>query len=279
MSMKKSQSIRRNNIYFHHSISTHTTEKFALHCHNFYEVYFFITGNARYLVEGIEYRPEPYSMLLIAPNVFHGVSIQSEHPYERYSAHFLPEALHENNRETLLTPFHQATIYYNQIDDFHISNYFEMLLACRDMEPRLQKLAMQARLESMLAQVVHLQKSSENSPRIRSKTSYSPHRLVIYINNHLQEPLSLSQLSGLFYIGKNQLNHTFRQATGTTINRYINQKRATLARQYILEGMSPSSACVQAGFQDYSNFFRTYKKIHGYSPAETKSASIWADRN
>ena len=262
--------MKTSNIYMHHRISTDITERFALHCHNFYEVYFFIRGNTHYFVEGVEYHPEPYSMLLVSSNVLHGVSVQTEHPYERFSVHFLPEILHENNRELLLSPFKLPTIYYNQIDDFNFNHYFDSMLSCEKMDAGLQMTAIQSRLESLLSQIVYMQKQSEISPEIRSKTSYAPHKLILYINNHLQESLSLNHLESLFFIGKNQLNRSFQEVTGTTIHRYINQKRAALARQYILEGMSPAAASIQSGFQDYSNFFRTYKKIYGYAPGETR---------
>jgi len=277
--MKTNRELRNNDILFHHSISTRRSEEFELHCHNYYEVYFFISGDARYLVEGVEYRPEPYSLLLMAPNVFHGIFLNSSSPYERYALHLLPSFLPQGSEKLLLSPFHQKQIYYTKTESFHMESYFEALLQCCDMEGELQNIAVQARVEALLSQIVHLQRESIHLPEQKRRGSYTPNQMISYINEHIREPLSLDDLSLVFYIGKNQLNRTFRVASGTTINRYINQKRATMARQYILDGLPPSEACRLSGFQDYSNFFRAYKKIHGYSPADTRNTSLWTTQN
>lgn len=56
-------------------------------------VYYFIRGDVSYLVEGRQYTPTPQSILIMSPNVFQGVKINSEATYERYALHFLPNVL------------------------------------------------------------------------------------------------------------------------------------------------------------------------------------------
>jgi AraC-like DNA-binding protein len=43
-------------------------------------------------------------------------------------------------------------------------------------------------------------------------------------------------------------------------------KRIALAKQYLIEGYNVSESCELSGFNDYSNFIRTFKNITGYSP-------------
>ena len=42
-------------VNFGYSDSIYTTPDYDLHCHNFYEVYFFLEGDVDYLVEGVSY--------------------------------------------------------------------------------------------------------------------------------------------------------------------------------------------------------------------------------
>ena len=120
--MEKKIEFWNENISFGYTESREMTTKYDLHCHNFYEIYFFVEGDVDYLVEGTYYKPEPGSLLLFAPNAFHGVKINSRAPYKRYTLHFdqnllLPErrsflmrALPEGNKESW------GTIYYRKED-------------------------------------------------------------------------------------------------------------------------------------------------------------------
>ena len=67
--------LSKDHISFSYNESAYTTDRHDLHCHNFYEIYFFMDGTVDYLVEGRRYTPTPASLLLLSPNVFHGVKI------------------------------------------------------------------------------------------------------------------------------------------------------------------------------------------------------------
>ena len=57
----------------------------ALHHHDFYEMYLFISGNVHYSVESRNYRLSPGDILLISPNELHQPTFGSEQqPYERF---------------------------------------------------------------------------------------------------------------------------------------------------------------------------------------------------
>lgn len=50
--------------------------------------------------------------------------------------------------------------------------------------------------------------------------------------------------------------------------RYKSRKRVTKVRELCAEGMSIGDAAAQAGFNDYSSFYRAYQKEYGTSPRE-----------
>ena len=76
-----------------------------MHCHNSYEIYYMITGNVEYLLEGRPYRPRPGSLLVIAPGCFHGLRVLDGNEYHRIRLHFAGEILSDRERELLLQPF------------------------------------------------------------------------------------------------------------------------------------------------------------------------------
>jgi AraC-like DNA-binding protein len=90
----------------------------------------------------------------------------------------------------------------------------------------------------------------------------------------LTEPFSLDHISEHFFISKHHLNKLFRLATGTTIYDYLLYKRVIYAQQLLIDGLNASEAALEAGFKDYSSFYRAYTKFLGHSPAKDREASF-----
>jgi AraC-like DNA-binding protein len=88
-----------------------------------------------------------------------------------------------------------------------------------------------------------------------------------YLEEHLRNELTLEGIAARFSVSKNYLNLLFRQTAGTTVNHYIRIKRLGLARQDILKGSNAQEAAYNAGFNDYSNFYRAYKTFYGSIPS------------
>ena len=90
--------------------------------------------------------------------------------------------------------------------------------------------------------------------------------VIQYINEHLNEQLKLDDLAERFYIDKYHLCRIFKHSTGYTLNRYINYKRLLLVRELHAQGQSLLEASTNAGFNNYSHFYRMYIKQNGESP-------------
>lgn len=91
-------------------------------------------------------------------------------------------------------------------------------------------------------------------------------QIIHYINGNLSGDLSITALSEKFYINKYYLMHKFKANTGFSIHSYVNNKRLQKSAALIKEGKSPSDAAGECGFNDYSNFVRTFSKMYGMSP-------------
>lgn len=247
--------------------SIETSGGYGIHCHIFYEIYYYISGDVRYLVEGQHYTLTPHSILLMAPGVLHGVRVEGTEPYERYACHFMPEILPESVREPLLEPFHRQEIFYAGIGEHRIDWFLDAVLECRDIEEPLQRTALEARMVSLLAK---LQGTAGHRAKRREPAGsgrYNMQEIISHINANLTKEISLPLLSERFYISPNHLNRLFREATGTTVTDYIHHKRIHLARQLMARGQGATEAALHAGFQDYSTFYRIHKKLAGCSPS------------
>ena len=90
--------------------------------------------------------------------------------------------------------------------------------------------------------------------------------ILSYINQNIQNPLTIEDLSGHFYLSPSYLCRIFKSTTGMTINKYITAKRITLSKSLLSEGCSVSETCEKCGFNDYSNFLKAFTKAVGISP-------------
>ena len=90
--------------------------------------------------------------------------------------------------------------------------------------------------------------------------------VIMYINEHLSETITLDFLSEKFFINKYHLCKLFKKNTGYTLSQYINHKRILLVRELHTQGQSLLEASTNAGFNNYSHFYRQYVKKTGMTP-------------
>ena len=276
--MTPDQTLNSEYISFSYNESQYTTDRHDLHCHNFYEIYFFMEGEVDYLVEGQLYRPTPGSLLLLSPNVFHGVRIVKNQTYRRISVHFHPDILTPHRRAVLLSAFphpqdlHRRQIFYENTDQFSLEFFFTSLMDCLNMPEHLQASLLPIRTEALLSQIINMTETLSPTSGELSAASLSHiiPEMIRYINNHLTDDITLDLLSARFFISKHHLNKIFRKATGTTVIDYLLHKRIAAAQQLLIEGASAQTACHQTGFRDYSSFYRSYTRILGHTPLQDR---------
>lgn len=270
----KSIHLNTDQVSFSYSTSREAMGEYSLHCHNFYEVYLFLEGDADYLVEGKQYRPSPGSLLLLSPHCFHGVRVNSDAPYRRYSIHFHPDLLSAERRPFLLSSFpsqdrQDAEIYFEQADRHGIVSCFEALADCAGQTEALQARLLPIYVEALLARIVSMSRTL-SAPAAGTGGADTVSDILLYLNRHVGEPVTLDQLCERFYISKHHLNKVFRRATGTTVFDYLLHKRVILAQELLINGLSAQEAAVRTGFGDYSSFYRSYCRILGHSPLKDR---------
>ncbi|MDD2362638.1 MAG: AraC family transcriptional regulator [Oscillospiraceae bacterium] len=260
-------------ILLHHSIDKRPNpEDFPMHAHDMCEIFYFMSGNSRYMVEGSEYPLEPGSLMLMRPAETHKLQIQADSPYERYAIHFSPGILkHADPQGKLLEAFFDRPLGQQNLyprSSFRSGYVHECLNDMKTMssDDYDRKLAILSYLFPILQEIrsAFLQKKQEAIPDVSHDVSKE---LVKYINYNLSSnELSLDMLSKHFLISKCQLNRIFKQATGSTIWDYVLIKRMMAARQMLIAGKPAYEACQACGFRDYSAFYRLYKKRFHVTP-------------
>ena len=110
----------------------------------------------------------------------------------------------------------------------------------------------------------------EGGDRIEVPASRKLRRAIIYIQNHISEPISLDTLSNVCHISKQQLIRYFKSELGTTPIAYINQLKVSRTKEYLQRHpeIPINEVCAELGFEDPLYFSRLFSKIYGESPSK-----------
>ncbi|HBN85991.1 MAG TPA: AraC family transcriptional regulator [Clostridiales bacterium] len=109
---------------------------------------------------------------------------------------------------------------------------------------------------------------SEKVCRYRSTNLNKLNKLLIYIEENYEHPLTTEDLAQTFNTSCSNLQHSFKKSTGRTLRDYINSVRIYNANQLIKNSdMSITEIALSVGFQDGNYFSRLYKKHKGISPS------------
>ena len=246
----------------------------ALHHHDFYEIYFFLSGNVQYNIESRSYLLTPGDVLLISPMELHQPMFGEEHRvYERIVLWIDKQFL-----EGFSLPGQEFTRCFDTTSPTHTNllrpegvsrQYLEFLLyqlmAEQDSGDTYSEIASMSFLAQVLISLNRLAAQTAATESVPASSS-AVYNVLGYINDHYSEDLTLDHLANQFFISKYHLSREFQRLVGTSVHRYIVQKRLVMAKQMLSEGKPSSEVYQLCGFGDYSNFYRAFKQEYQISP-------------
>lgn len=90
-----------------------------------------------------------------------------------------------------------------------------------------------------------------------------------YIQNHIEERLSLNNVAAIFGLSPNYLSVLFKKTCNIGFSEYIAQMKVSKAKSILLENdMKIYEVADQLGFESAFYFSRVFKKVEGISPRE-----------
>ncbi len=258
---------------FHYSDTS--LGKVSLHHHDFYECYYFISGDVTYMIEGKSYQLMPGDIILINSKELHQPIIHNrEVPYER-----IVIWLNKNFLNALCTEQAKLTrCFEDEKKENVIRTDVEAQQSIRAIMNKLLKLETysgmglellyRAYVTELLILLNNLLFFNTARHNILFEKSSLIEEIIDYINTHLEETITIEDLSQQFYLSRFHLLREFKKYSGTTLHKFIVQKKLILSKELILQGIPINQVYVQCGFGDYSNFFRAFKNEYGVTPKE-----------
>lgn len=251
------------------------TGAMAFHYHTFYEILYVLEGEYSSMVENQSYHLHKGDFLLIDQGVMHkyqpmaGTKENSKRIILWVTVNFLRSLSDEDL---------DLTECFRQQDSraWHFPIYYEEML-----RGFLLKLAMDGDSTGIRRAMdrgyltlffSHLNLLCTRKESLLSGEVVAEHPLVAkvsaYVEEHMEEPITLDQLSEHVNVSKYHFLRKFKELTGVTAHAFVMNKRLIRACELLQKGESIANVYQSTGFSDYSVFLRNFKAAFGISPGQ-----------
>ena len=263
----------------HHTVgeeASGSTTKYA-HRYTANMLLYFICGTGSIRIEGKQYDIHEGDIILVNPNELFCCTVDSNVYHERIVL-YVTDSVYDNfsfATPNLLAPFTDRdpgvgnripakAVQANGLDAL----LHTLLKLCQHPTPTSGLLSA-CKLAELLVQ---LKPASTHNPSAEISKHDNPliDDILVYINSHYQQDISLSAIADHFSFHKSYLSHLFTEQMGMSLWNYVILRRLNAFDELIRQGVPIEEACYQVGFQNYSNFFRLYKKYTGMTPIQFK---------
>jgi len=218
------------------------------HCHAQFEMIAVAEGDINVMLEGKSYRLKENQIIIIPPLSYHVITANEQGCYRRVTALFdlsaIPDALRSEftKRETNLAIAPSPCIE-------------KLRELCQKEEgtfyaPLVQSLMIQIFYDTLKEPKGHTVIEADD---FLQKT-------ITYIDKHLHEKILLDDLARHTARSKSSFCHLFEEKMNISPKQYILQKKLAVASKLIDQGVPHTVTAMQLGYENYSNFYRLYRK-------------------
>lgn len=228
-----------------------------IHCHAQFEIIAVLEGEISVLLEGNSYRLKDNQCAVIPPLAYHTVSANRRGQYKRITALFDSSAL----------PIPLESCFEG--NSLHISNASTaQIVRLKTVIDENNEAFYKPLADSLMMQMLYDCIKTTEKPA--SALSEQMQKVVDYVDANISRPITLDDLADCISVSKSSVCHIFKDNMQVSPKQYILQKRMALAKSLIRSGIAPTAVAIRVGYDNYSNFYRMYKKFFEESPAMAK---------
>ena len=250
------------------------------HVHDYYQLYFVTEGVLRHHLNG-EYRDlRPGDGFLLPPNLPHCIEKQSE------ACGFFALSFQRKFLSGHLPMVDDFLISLSQLEkplsgmtfpEYDVALLTQLLMKmtaeCANVQAGSWEILHQGLL---LALTLFARRFYETvpgeDPLLSSRQKVL--RVIDFVNVHFTREITLEQVVAENGISKATFCKLFENLTGMTFSKYLHTRRIEKAKQLIYEGHKIAQVSALCGYQDFSTFYRNFKKITGISPTDYRAEEM-----
>jgi len=258
----------------------HTEEEtMSIHIHDCYEIYYSISGGKQFLIDNKLYDINAGDLFVINPFESHYVSQISKMIHERIVISIHPDFLKSisSNKTDLSYCFtHRDENFSHKIelDKEQQNRFIYFINKITSTEGFGSDMIEYSSFIELMTYLTKAFVDNEDSLLSCYKYNNQIQEIIGYINDNVIENITIKNLAEHFFLSESYICRIFKLATGTTINKYITARRISIAKSMLSNGLSINDVYIQCGFNDYSNFLKSFKKAVGVSPKKYSTFSM-----
>ena len=241
-------------------------------------LYFFLHGSGNIKIEGKRYRIKSGDIILLNPKEIFCCSVDPDIYHERIVIHISPNLLKHfpKNCDSLYAPFLERKkgelnrIPRGTVLEHSLDLIFKSILETVQGENPAKEIIALCEITKLLSVLSKIYENYENKKTHSLTENTFINEVLTYLNAHYKEEINIDMIAKEFKIDKSYLSHLFKEYVGTSLWNYIIFRRISHFNEIVFKEKSIEEASRICGFNNYSNFFRLYKKHTGITPMEYK---------
>ena len=239
----------------------HENEDCEAHFHENVEIVHLLSGCLDVTVRGMKRRLFPDDILLVSSYEPHSYETVGSSEWESYllPAKIIPQFTEIMKDSMLAEPMWERSLRTS-----------EMLDALAALKPYAEKELslvpigyMYTVLGIFVEEMGLVRKTNDKESELLLQ------KILVYIEDHYREPLSLSDLADEFGYHKDYLSKMFNACVGCGFNHYVNFLRARYAHKLLVQtNKTLDEVLIASGFQSMKTFRRAFSEHYGTTPYE-----------
>ncbi len=240
-----------------------------LHWHEYFEVMYFISGEADLVCGSERYTARPGDFFIVNSNELHSIagdSVNHHHICLQISPQFFSDVEFDNY---IFKPYIQG--------DEQIREYIEKIVGVWEAREPAYDIEVKSIAYSLIAYLIRNHVTdllSDSATQMRRNKLKTMNEIVMHISQNYHTHMTTSSLAEEFHLTEQYFCNIFKKATGQTPIDYINSRRAQKAAVFLkTTDKSITDVALSVGFDSSHYFTRVFKKYMGVSPREYRKNS------
>lgn len=228
------------------------------HIHNECEIYVNLSGDVSFAVENSIYPITPGSIIITRPFEYHHCVYHSNKLHKHFWILFSAEG-----NEYLFDKFYNRKTGEGNLLILEKDKTDELISICKKLTSEscseLEKYFDFFKLIMLINDATAPEKTVSWYPDIIVNA-------MSYINDNLQYPISVGEISKEVNVSVNTLERYFMRYLNVSPTAYIRKMRLSNAAKLLYEGCTVTEASEKSGFPNCSAFISQFRKIYGQTP-------------
>lgn len=271
-----------DNVYFSVAHLYKEEKSMNMHIHDCCEIYYSISGGKQFLIDNKFYSIKPGDLFVINQYESHYLTQVDKEVHERIVLSIHPDFVKEisspktdlSNCFTKRNQNYSHKLSLTKAQQKRFIYFINKITSASGYGSDLLERSTFTELMLLINQAFHETNEVVCDTDITPQYNNQVVDILTYINQNIGSEITISNLANNFFLSESYICRIFKTTTGMTINKYITARRISIAKSLLAEGMSVNEACEKCGYNDYSNFVKSFTKSVGISPKKYAQCSI-----